>query len=592
MKRPRNFNLHRCGLGVAILFGTMTLAVTTGGAQAPAAQIPPEVLAYADLILTNGKVLTVDRDFNIREALAIRDGRVLAVGTTAVIQRYAGPKTRRIDLAGRTVIPGIIDTHLHLHEGAPDRFYKDFITNEPKFREYLDTATIEGSTVPEILAGISKVAASRRPSSWINIEIANESMRKPFVDTVKLADLDKAAPNNPILIGTVGWLNMVNTKTMEEMRKYYGYLPEDLEKTAIADVAAVRGITGDLLIDHPMQSLYGAFKKEMERYATFGVTTYSSSMTPVTFLSVFREMDRKGDMPIRFAFSQTVGVTSFPHAAAFYQRLGDITGLGTEYLWAAGAGVTVADGPPEEACSTLGQATPCFIAALEGEKRKALFASVKAGNRVTGTHVSGDKAADQLMDVIEEASAAAGMTLEQIRAKTHTLDHCRMYPRPDQIDRAKRLNIMWNCAPNSLENNAEMVARKFGQEYAHRWVVPVGSILRAGGRVTGHGEGVRGASYFTYPELLMTRTDSRGRVWGKDQAIDRKDVLRMYTIWAAEYVARSDRLGSLEPGKLADLVVLDRDYMAIPETDFSEIRALMTLVGGKTVFQAPTFKTQ
>src|SRR5205814_3784329 len=100
----------------AVLLAIVALPASIAG-QAPAG-VPPEVLAYADAILTNGKVLTVDKDFSIREAVAIRDGKVLATGTTAAIQRYAGPKTQRIDLAGKTVIPGIIVTHLHFQLGA------------------------------------------------------------------------------------------------------------------------------------------------------------------------------------------------------------------------------------------------------------------------------------------------------------------------------------------------------------------------------------------------------------------------------------------------------------------------------------------
>jgi predicted amidohydrolase YtcJ len=231
---------------------------------------------------------------------------------------------------------------------------------------------------------------------------------------------------------------------------------------------------------------------------------------------------------------------------------------------------------------------PCFVA--PGTlRRRALFEGIKAGNRLTGTHTSGDLAADQLMDTIEEASAAAGMTADQIRAKSHTIDHCNSYPRPDQIERGKKLNILWNCGANFIETDAADGAAWYGDKWANTRMLPIASILKAGGRVTGQGEGVRGGSYFSNLEMFLTRKDSKGRVWGKQEAIDRKDLLRMYTNWSAEYVSRQDRLGSLEPGKFADLVVLDKDYMTLPIEQFHTIHALMTMVGGKVVYQDRTF---
>jgi predicted amidohydrolase YtcJ len=181
------------------------------------------------------------------------------------------------------------------------------------------------------------------------------------------------------------------------------------------------------------------------------------------------------------------------------------------------------------------------------------------------------------------------MTADQIRAKSHTIDHCNSYPRPDQIERGKRLNILWNCGANFIETDAADGAAWYGDKWANTRMLPIASILKAGGRVTGQGEGVRGGSYFSNLEMLLTRKDSKGRVWGKQEAIDRKDLLRMYTNWAAEYVSRQDRLGSLEPGKFADLVVLDKDYMTIPIEQFHTIHALMTMVGGKVVYQDRTF---
>src|ERR1043166_5532257 len=137
--------------------------------------------------------------------------------------------------------------------------------------------------------------------------------------------------------------------------------------------------------------------------------------------------------------------------------------------------------------------------------------------------------------------------------------------------------MIWNCAPGHIES-AQQKANEFGIEAVNKWTVPVGSIIRAGGRVAGHGEGVSGDSYFNNMELLVTRKDKAGKVWGKDNAIDRKDLLKMYTIDNADYLARVDRLGSLEPGKLADLVILNNDYMTIPDDQIPTLKPLLTMV--------------
>ena len=569
------------------------------------AQVPDELVSYPDWIFTNGKILTVDKNFSIAEALAVRDGRILAAGTTASIQRLAGPKTRRLDLQGKTMIPGIIDPHVHLQDAALNEFGADVAAKEPKFRDYRNSAKVEGASVDEILRNMKKIVAGRMPGTWIRLQVADgETMGPLFYDKVRRGDLDAVAPNNPLVVQPYSIISIINSKVIEQIKAFYGFLPEDFEKdktgqmTGRVDTVLVRSIVGDLLIDHPRESLPPAFKKELQKYAGYGVTTWSSAISPLAFLSVFREMDRQGDLPIRTALTQSVGIAVFPYAADFYRRFGDVTNMGTDWFWTIGVGVTTSDGSFELACITEKVKPgapgaqqgdhPCFVA--PGTlRRRALFEGIKAGNRLTGTHTSGDLAADQLMDVIEEASAAAGMTADQIRAKSHTIDHCNSYPRPDQIERGKKLNILWNCGANFLETDAADGAAWYGDTFANTRMLPIASILKAGGRVTGQGEGVRGGSYFANLEMLLTRKDSKGRVWGKQEAIDRKDLLRMYTTWSADYVSRQDRLGSLEPGKFADLAVLDKDYMTIPNEQFHTIHALMTMVGGKVVYQDQSF---
>ena len=584
----------------------LVLAISLVGlGSVSCARVPPELVSYPDWIFTNGQVLTVDEHFSIAEALAVRDDRVLAVGTTAAIEALAGPETERVDLQGKTVIPGIIDPHLHLQDSALNEFGADVAATEPKFRDYRSTARVEGASVDEILQNIRKVVASRAPGSWVRVQLADGATMGPrFYDRVRRRDLDAVAPNNPLVVQAYSIISIINSRVMEAIKAFYGFLPEDFERDATGqmtgrvDTVLVRSIVGDLLIDRPLDSLPVAFKKGLEKYASYGVTTWSSAVSPLSFLSVFRDMDRRGELVIRTALTQSVGIAVFPYAADFYRRLGDVTDMGTDRFWLIGIGVTTSDGSFELACMTLTVRPgapnaphgdrPCFVA--PGTlRRRALVEGVKAGNRVTGTHTSGDLAADHIMDAIEEASDAAGMTGDEIRAKSHTIDHCNSYPRPDQIERGKKLNIIWNCGANFLETDAADGAAWYGEQFANERMLPIASILKAGGRVTGQGEGVRGDSYFANLEMLLTRTDSKGRVWGKQEAIDRRDLLRMYTIWAAEYVARPDRLGSLEPGKFADLVVLDKDYMTLPAEAFDTIHALLTMVGGKVAYRDPGF---
>jgi predicted amidohydrolase YtcJ len=558
-----------------------------GAQSAPA--VPPELIGYPDLIITNGKILTVDKEFSIKQAMAIRDGKILALGTNQAIERLAGPKTERMDLAGKSVIPGMIDTHLHGQGAAIRPHLKEIQAIEPKYRDYTDTATVTGSSVAEVLENIKKVCDQRAPGTWVGVELGSPEMVGPFWDKVRRQDLDKVSPNSLLVVHTRGLYYIMNTKVVQAMKDFYGFMPEEyeLDSTGLlngrVDVVLMESIIGDMMFDHPMQSLYPALKDYLMNLASYGLTTDSGRVIPFWYQPIYREMEKRHDMAIRFTYS-ALGTQVFQYASDFYRRLGNVTDMGSDMLWIGGAGVVHIDGANPQLCTTLAPNNPCMARNPTDLKRKALFEAVKYGNRVMNTHVSGDLAADQLMDVIEEASKAAGMTPEEIQAKHHVMDHCTLNPRPDQIERGKKLGIIWACAATAVEGASE-VARLYGEEYANKWVAPVQSILKAGGHVAGHGEGMRGDSYFTNLEELLTRKDSKGRIWGANDAVDRKDLLRMYTIWAADYVGRPDRLGSLEPGKFADLAILDKDYMTLPNDQFHTMHAITTMVGGKVVWK-------
>ena len=145
---------------------------------------------------------------------------------------------------------------------------------------------------------------------------------------------------------------------------------------------------------------------------------------------------------------------------------------------------------------------------------------------------------------------------------------------------------MFSCAPKYIEDSPR-IAKAFNDRVAHNFVVPVKSMLDAGVKVVYEAD--RDINVWHELELLLTRVASDGKVWGAQERIDRTTALKMITRWAAEYVLKPDKLGSIETGKLADLVVLDRDYMTIPAEELSEMQTQMTVFNGEVIFVHPQF---
>jgi len=311
-------------------------------------------------------------------------------------------------------------------------------------------------------------------------------------------------------------------------------------------------------------------------------------------MSGFTTLDRGGEMPIRFAYSHRMGASGFAQPEEFYKRTGDIQGHGTDYLWMIGVALGSLDSSYPRHCTTVKVSDNIKSRErCEADREyRVMRAAVQAGHRISGTHVYGDGVVDKYLETLEKASLEAGMTLDQIRAKKHNIDHCGMSPRPDQIERGKKLNVIWSCAPRYIEDAID-ISRDYGEKYAHEMNAPIQTILRAGGKVVGEMDDGRlhrkEGGVFAHIKYAVTRKDSQGRTWGPQQAVDKQTALKMFTRWAAEYVLRENTLGSLEPGKWADFAVIDRDYLNIPDEDLSKVNVLMTAVAGKAVYTDADF---
>jgi len=500
------------------------------------------------------------------------------------------------------VLPGLVDTHTHAHENSIGHYASQAV---PELR----AQTVRGSNYEEFLTGIRDIADKTPEGRWAVVRLEPSDLANDFWLKHTSRDLDKVAAGKLILINQ-GVRGMLTGKGLEVVKERYGGYESDLMKLpGLADengqitgrfrAAVVRALQQDLIMLGKEEILKDAYYKEMLDLAKYGVTTWSSTLQPIVAFKLFAELDQEGKLPVRLGYSHSAGFTSFPHSAGFYERLGPIQGHGTDHLWAIGATPANTDGAYPNICASPD--APAEIKAREqcfavpgGTNRAGFEAIVRSGNRLTGTHVSGELGLDQMMDAIEAGSREAGLTPEQIRAKRHSTDHCDYNPRPDQIERGVRLGIYFSCKSNGIwRGNVKGFLSDYGEQYLD-WIVPVKSILEAGGKAVMEIDHhlTDEESPFLDIQTFITREDDQGQVLGPDERIDRVTALKMITRWAAEYVLREDVLGSLEVDKWADLIVVDKDYLTIPENQIKEIKVLLTLVGGKPVYVGPEFLGQ
>ena len=570
-------------------------------ADSLAQDLPPEVLSYADMVLYNGQVLTMDRDqppFTVAEALAVRDGRNMAVGGDDRILRMAGPHTVQVNLDGKGVIPGIVDTHSHPNSYTL-RHYRQEIT--PAYIEYLEANGIRFATVrwdsPETaLVDFKRVAESIPAGHWI---YTTSRQNTTVLEGLTRYDLDEVTPDNPLYvkIGNAQF-GLANTKMLDIVRETYGMLPPgiltDDQGVATGRVFGGAGtlIDQEIIPQIPPEILAPAFKKELEELVAIGVTTLSTRLKG-SEMTAYGQLDRAGELPLRIGCSNEIGRDN-PFIERALKRYGNLQGHGTPWLWMIGITIGIPDGtgPAGRVCTSMpkremlpGDLWPdstCHWELPGFPGTDTVQAVNRYGYRVSGVHTFGDKAYLMMLDAYAEANQETS-----ILGKRFALDHGQMIT-PEVIEQSARLGVMWSLQPPQYYRSAVIVSRIFGEEYAHRWTMPVRSLIDAGVKVT------YGADTHDDPErqpihnleVLVTRVTQDGRVFGSRERIDRAEALLMMTRWGAEYLLREEELGSLEPGKLADLVVLDKNPLdpSLPDEDLSEIRVVATIIDGEVAY--------
>ena len=565
-----------CAVAFWALQGTRLLE-----AQEPS--IPAELIAYPEMILYGGHVLTADRDdasYTVGQAVAVRDGKFLAVGSDERIRKMAGPGTRQINLNGGSVVPGFMDTHQHLHE------YSMRWLPRKERQQSIRYESLEGG-VQEIKALVDEAA----PGAWVATSTRPYSARA--LDRWKI---DSVSPNNPVSLEISSEEMIVNSLALKRLIELAGPDVIGLEKDPktgeptgrLRDVAS--GVMTYEALPYPYPPIprfKEILKKEMQLESSWGITTVTTRITSEA-LTALNEMRREeGSLPIRWR----VGLP-FPHlnprAEQYFQRLGNMDQLGDEWIRINGISFFSIDSAIGRGGAWTSQPKrrllPGDLSGDSGVDRKVNLPLIPLANKygwsVKSIHSAGDMGNTVLLDAYRQTNGD-----HPIADRRFGIDHGPMLT-PAHAKIMAELGVIPSLqAKYVFSDDNENLIHQYGSESLHT-MTPFKTLLDAGIKVAGGAD--TGDEPFGHPlwnmEKMVTRTDEKGRTWGAREAIDRKIGLLTYTRWAARYSHDEDRLGSIEPGKIADFVVLGDNYLTVPEGVLSDLPVRMTVVGGKVVY--------
>jgi hypothetical protein len=527
-----------------------------------------------DTILVNGKILTVDAQSSVREALAVRDGRIVALGTTADMRKLAGPQSRVIDLQGRTVIPGLIDSHLHAVRAA-----LSFTTEV----NWIGVRTLE-----EALGRVKAAARTMKPGSWLIV--AGGWNQQQFKENRRptQAELVAVAPENPVYIQLgYAWAMMTPLAHQALGITSEADLPAGGRFERDANGALTGAVTGaqpaivglfDTLprptFDEQVQGTK-AFFRELNRLGITGVIDPSgNNMTGESYQALFKVWRDKA-MTVRVAYS--LGTQG---SGKEFDEIKTTTallpmGLGDDMLSFNGIG--------ERITGAMYNNDKPTQADIDEYYRIALWAAER-GTTLT-QHWNRDATVDNLLTIFERVNER--VPIAPLRWSIAHLNDAS----EKTLRRMKALGVGWTVQ-DAMYFGGEAFRESVGVESARR-TPPVVTAKKIGVAVGAGTDAHRVASYNPFTALqwfLDGKTVGGVALRGPEETPDRAEALRLYTLGSAWFSHDDDVRGSLEVGKLADLAVLSQDYMTVPIDRIGATESLLTMVGGKIVFTAAPFK--
>lgn len=549
-----------------------------------------------DLILHHGKIATVDKDFSLAEAIAIRGERIVLVGKNDVVLATKGQATKLVDLGDKLVLPGLIDSHVHPTGAAMHEF---------------DHPIPDMETISDVLAYIKSRAASLPEGSWISVrQVFITRLREQRYPTK--AELDAAAPKHPVVFAT-GPDAMCNSLALKEsgIDKDFqvtgsGYIEKDL-KTG-EPTGLLRSCTR--YVKSKSSSKLASSEEKLARleqlfrdYNSVGLTTVADRDSSSGAIDQYQQLKTAGRLSVRMRVSYGIG-----SGGSLESVQEQIRGIGKHKLhqpdpWLQIVGTKCyLDGGMLTGSAYMRQPwgvsdiylirDPAYrgVLMIEPERLNAMVqAAVDSGLQFTA-HSVGDGAVHTLLDAYEAANK-----ITPVRPTRPCLTHSNFMSR-EAIEQMARLGVVADIQPAWLYLDARTLSAQFGDARL-AYFQPLKTIFE-NGVIAGGGSdhmqkigSLRSINPYN-PFLGMWTTITRRARWFEgqlhpEQALSREQAIRFYTANNAYIVFLDNQVGTLERGKLADLIVLDRDLLTCPVDDIKEAQVLATYVGGKQVHPAP-----
>ncbi|RYY35099.1 MAG: amidohydrolase [Sphingobacteriaceae bacterium] len=545
----------------------------------------PKVADSADVIYINGKVLTMDSANSIAQAVAVKDGKILLVGTSAAVSKLKNAQTTVIDLKGKTLMPGIIDGHSHFM--SLGRFKTVDISPPP-------VGTVK--TIADIVKAIKEYQVKNKipKGEWISARGYDPDQlvekRHPEKE-----DLDAAFPDNPVILThTSGHMSVVNSKALEVsgvteatadpaggqlVRKPNSMEPTGLLLEKARSVLKMGGNTTSL--GEQLELL----KKQQDYYASYGITTAQDGSTSFESVELLQKAAER-----KLLFIDIEALPAYPIIDKLIGNPAYTFGVNNNHLVLQGSKI-IADGSPQGRTAFFKQPylTPvpgcdhdCTgIPTITTADLDSALIKLFKNNIHPFVHCNGDATIDMYIKAVTDAGKKLNVKSTDRRP---VIIHSQ-FARPDQLDSYKQLGMVPALFTNHAFFWGDTHVQNLGKERAF-FLSPTKTALKKGIVFTNHTDfGVTPLNQMFLLWTSVVRKSRSGVVIGPDERLTPMEGLRAITINGAYQYFEEKTKGSLEAGKLADMIIISADPLTIPVDKIKDIAVLETIKEGKTVYK-------